>query len=263
MRLKKLIPLGLTVFLGFLYCSLAETCYGSESELDSEVQANVKKLLETRQCLRCNLQGADLRSKNLRGVNLHGSDLRKVDLSNAYLDGADLSETNLAGASLSGMTLIDVDLRGANLSNISIVPLTLGSAKINRATKVSYKLRLVWEIFNYGAEGKNLRGVDLTEAWLNLANLRGANLEGADLRNTRLRGVDLSNANIRYANVDLTSIPLHLPNIFDLHTALQCNTTLPNGKVSMRDCERLACPVGFWKDNFNIERRSYSCNTSK
>ncbi len=257
LKAKISVTSALVASLIFVYFSATEKSYSSEPELDSQVQANVKKLLETRQCIRCNLQGANLRWMNIRGVNLQGANLRKADM--GALHGTDLSGANLSGATLNGLGLVDVDLRGANLENAIIVPVTMGNAKIDRTTKIGYKFRLVWEIFNHGAEGKDLRGVDLRGAFLFNANLRGANLEGADLRGIYLRGADLSNANLRYANEDWTPSP-GLANSGSI-SAYLCNTTLPNGTVSMRNCKQQACPVGFSKDIFNILRPYYSCKS--
>ncbi|MBF2070245.1 pentapeptide repeat-containing protein, partial [Fischerella thermalis] len=74
------------------------------------------------------------------------------------------------------------DLRGANLSGAN-----LKSVKINQATKLDYKWRLVWEILNHKNKHTDLRNADFEDA----------NLQGADLRNT-----DLSNVKFTRAKVD-------------------------------------------------------------
>jgi uncharacterized protein YjbI with pentapeptide repeats len=61
--------------------------------------------------------------------------------------------------------LLKVDLRGA---------------KIDDTTQIDDKWRLVWEIVNQGAEGRDLNGADLRGVDLGGANLRGANLEEAN-----------------------------------------------------------------------------------
>ena len=59
---------------------------------------DVKRLISTLKCPRCDLSGADL-----RGADLRGADLREAILIN----------TNFFGANLSGADLRGADLRGA------------------------------------------------------------------------------------------------------------------------------------------------------
>jgi hypothetical protein len=70
-----------------------------------------KQLLETGECVRCDLSGA----------NLAGLDLSNVNLSDTNLSNADLSETNLSSANLDGADLSGADLSDANLRN-TIMP---------------------------------------------------------------------------------------------------------------------------------------------
>lgn len=80
----------------------------------------------------------------------------------------------------------------------------------------------------------NFRGAELSNSYLDGANLSGADLRDANvfgsylknvrLKNTRLDGVDLSQTQgIR--NADVLSQQARL-----------CNTTLPDGAVSNRNC---------------------------
>ena len=57
------------------------------SQATSPAPSIVKRLLETKQCERCDLEG----------VNLAGADLRKAKLSDALLQGANLQGANLKG----------------------------------------------------------------------------------------------------------------------------------------------------------------------
>ena len=63
------------------------------------------------------------------------------------------------------------------------------------------KWRLVWELVNEGAGGRDLRGADLAGA-----NLTGANLDGADFTDADLRGADLTEASL--IGADLTAAML-------------------------------------------------------
>ena len=82
----------------------------------------------------------------------------------------------------------------------------------------------------------NLRGADLSEAYLAYANLgaadlRGADLRGADLDRANLGGADLNGANLAYAT--LQSAKLRGAN---LTGAILCNTTMPDGSVTYSGC---------------------------
>ena len=53
----------------------------------------------------------------------------------------------------------------------------------------------------------NFRGVDLSNAQLNHANLAGANLSGADLTNANLRQANLTGANLSHAKLIRANLP--------------------------------------------------------
>jgi uncharacterized protein YjbI with pentapeptide repeats len=74
----------------------------------------------------------------------------------------------------------------------------------------------------------NLSGADLRRTNLNGADLSGANLSGANLTDANLMDVDLTDANLRDANMNKKVLSI----------VLLCNTTLPEGRVSKRDCSR-------------------------
>jgi WD40 repeat protein len=125
--------------------------------------AQVKQLLTTKQCPKCDLVGLDLRGDPVANPN-----------------GLDLSGANLQGANLSGARLALVNLQGANLSNAILLDSDLLRANLSQA---------------------NLKGADLRASTLNFANLSGANLSGADLRDAFLKGTVLTGANFTNANL--------------------------------------------------------------
>ncbi|MEH1858356.1 MAG: pentapeptide repeat-containing protein [Nostoc sp.] len=59
---------------------------------------DVRRLISTNKCPRCDLTGADLRGADLRGADLREADLRGVDFTGADLRGADLTDAILTGA---------------------------------------------------------------------------------------------------------------------------------------------------------------------
>ena len=61
---------------------------------------DLEQLLTYRQCIQCNLEGANLAGKDLTGAWLLESNLKGADLSGADLSGADLGGSDLTGANL-------------------------------------------------------------------------------------------------------------------------------------------------------------------
>jgi uncharacterized protein YjbI with pentapeptide repeats len=168
------------------------------------------------------LRGADLSQARLEEASFHGTkidnttqiedkwrlvweimnlgaekrDLRRhdIDLSQANLSGA-----NLRGANLSSSSLSKADLRGADLTEADLKNVSLHETMIDDATELDAKWRLVWEIVNYGAAGRDLYGVDLSQSDLSHANLSQAILSqailtGTNLSSANLYGADLSGA---------------------------------------------------------------------
>ncbi len=78
--------------------------------------------------------------------------------------------------------------------------------------------------------GSNLEGASLSKANLRGADLRRTNLSGSTLSGANLSGADLSDANLRDATLSKAT----------LSVVLLCNTTLPEGRVSKRDCSRFS-----------------------
>ena len=95
--------------------------------------------------------------------------------------------------------------------------------------------------------GMNMRGIDLTDADLTYANLKnviftqatltnvdfshadltGATFGGADLTGTEVDGADFTDANLTNATVEESAF----------NYATLCRTTIPDGRVTNRDCE--------------------------
>ena len=146
-------------------------------------------------------ESRNLRGVDLREANLSGAHLIKAHLCGADLRGAHLRRTDLFGADLSGADLRGANLRGANLSEADLRRTNLRTAILEIDTQIDDKWRLVWELVNKRAEGRDLRGMDLREADLrgvNLsqANLSQANLDGADLQRTLLIETNFAEANL-------------------------------------------------------------------
>ena len=101
------------------------------------------------------------------------------------------------------------------------------------ATKLySYKSKNLEKLQNTGACAKcDLSGANFYEVDLQEVNLNGAILHHANLRRSNLSGADLSSAILFRADLfgaDLTNA--------NLEDAKFCNTILPLGSISVKDC---------------------------
>ncbi|MGB3491182.1 MAG: pentapeptide repeat-containing protein [Elainellaceae cyanobacterium] len=142
---------------------------------------------------------------------LTDSDLSHKDLAGANLKVADLSRANLSDTDLSGAdftvaNLFQANLDRANLSGANFSGVDLSSATLRDA---------------------DLSGANLTNAVFVGSDLAGANLEnvywtGADFKDTDLSKVNLTG--VQFRGVDLTGVVL-------------CQTTMPSGDISNRDCD--------------------------
>jgi uncharacterized protein YjbI with pentapeptide repeats len=81
---------------------------------------HIRQLLATKECQRCDLQGASLVMANLQSANVQGANFQSANLSRVIFAGADLRNAKLAGASLSGANLGGADLTGADLRNTDL-----------------------------------------------------------------------------------------------------------------------------------------------
>ena len=96
----------------------------------------------------------------------------------------------------------------------------------------SYKSENLEKLQNTGACAKcDLSGANFYEADLQEVNLNGAILHHANLRRSNLSGADLSSSMLFRADLfgaDLTNA--------NLEGAKFCNTILPLGSISVKDC---------------------------
>ena len=149
-------------------------------------EKQVRQVKQFKECVKCNLQGADLNDADLNGANLSGANLRGANLRSADLSGADLMSVDLWRADLRG-----TDLRGVALWSANLTDADLRSANLNHADLRS----------------ANLKGANLSSADLTLANLTGADLTDADLESADLTGANLTSASLEDANLKNAIMP--------------------------------------------------------
>ncbi|SBO43914.1 pentapeptide repeat-containing protein [Cyanobium sp. NIES-981] len=89
------------------------------------------RLMEQRQCPRCDLAGADLVHAKLEDVDLRQARLQRANLGQARLDGARLSGADLSFTTLQGASLRGADLRGARLEGTDLRQADLAGALLD------------------------------------------------------------------------------------------------------------------------------------
>ena len=143
---KSVLIMFLSLILSFFFLS---------GELFAYKKSDLKKLRDTKKCIKCDLSGANLQFTNLSGANLQFTNLSGANLNKANLNKEILIETNLNKANLRRSDLTGSDLTGAILGGAILKDSILSWAKLVDA---------------------NLTGADL----------RGANLTGTNLKNANL-----------------------------------------------------------------------------
>ena len=98
------------------------------------VQADLDRTLQTNECRKCDLSGANLAGMDLTKAKLEGANLSRADLSKASLRMADLAGASLAVAMLSGAVLEAADLFQANLKGASVEGAIFDGAYLAEAT---------------------------------------------------------------------------------------------------------------------------------
>ncbi|MFL9458944.1 pentapeptide repeat-containing protein [Tolypothrix bouteillei VB521301_2] len=220
------IPFGIAAYVGFV----------------TEQQTKIRNNWQTFE----NTEDELTKAQALQELIKIGKSLNNINLSNtAYLSGTDLKNANFRSANfnnttLRGTILSNADLRNANLSGAKLEGAILNHVRLEDAILSSAKLSIA-NLEYARLENTNFSGADLSIAILNYANLSSANLSNADLSRADLRGAILKNANLRGAILKgaiLKDTNFEYANLVkeDLNSAFLCNTTMPDGQVSDRDC---------------------------
>lgn len=198
----------------------------------------------------CQVPEEDTPTYQTLTVSLKDADLRDVSLPNATLqyaalDGADLLRANLQATDLRNTTFYGADLRWANLRAADMEATVLDGAllykaSLNGARLVAASLRCTY-LHSATLRAADLRGADLQNASLISADLRIVDLRHASLINTNLQAANLDDADLRDANLrgtNLRSATLVGAKVYDhqLKEAFLCETTMPDGIVTNRDC---------------------------
>lgn len=150
-----------------------------------------------------NLSGLELPRADFTGATLIRANLSEAILTDAELGGADLTGANLAKARLDGAPqLIDAKFINADLTGATLGAETSGSANYSGAKlREAYLSRATFTSKPKGlaVADRDMTLIDLSEARLEGADLRGKRLAGANFRKAILDGADLTGADLRSA----------------------------------------------------------------
>ena len=135
---KSVLIMFLSLILSFFFLS---------GELFAYKKSDLKKLRDTKKCIKCDLSGANLQYTNLSETNLNNANLRRSDLTGADLTGANLNKAKLTGADLTGAILGGAILKDSILSWAKLVDANLTGADLRGANLT----------------GTNLKNANLTE----------------------------------------------------------------------------------------------------
>ncbi|WP_204105774.1 MULTISPECIES: pentapeptide repeat-containing protein [Spirulina sp. CCY15215] len=177
------------------------------------------------------LTGIRANSANLRGSRLNGAILKNADLSSSFIEGGILTEAILEECRFVDSRLDDAMLVGARAKKASFNKARLVKAKLWDADLSDVDFRFA------KMQGADLKKTNLTQAAIDCADLQEADLEGAILKGTKLYKTNLRNAK------NLTK--------GQLSQALLCQTILPDGTTSNRDCQQMGIVL---KESTNEEK---------
>ena len=185
------------------------------SWIDSEVIDNTAKLLKTKECKNCRLDGADLRGQNLAKADLQLSSMIGTLLQCAILDGANVEGATFKFARMDSASLKNIDFKGADLNQIKAESADFTGSNLANTHMQSARLS--------GANFKdaNLTNTDFTSAILRKANFTNTLIDGLIAVYADLAFADFLNAK---GNIKLSTLG-YLP------TTIFC-TRAPDGKIN-------------------------------
>jgi uncharacterized protein YjbI with pentapeptide repeats len=167
--IRRLTPQQVAIAVALVVGITAGGIYGVKVAVEKN---RIRSLLETKQCIDCDLKGANLDRLDLKKTNLEGANLEGVSLKGANLDGANLKRANLQNANLEGADL------GCNAYSFSF--------RADGNSTLGFQIdRTLITPQPDAPPGVNLQTTDNSATFnINLggcADLTGANLQGATL----------------------------------------------------------------------------------
>ena len=108
-----------TIFFTVFIFIILMTRISFADRLGDEVKHNILILLETKSCVNCNLEGANLNRADLNNANLSAAKLKNATFFLASLSGVNFQNSDLRSVAFGGSDISNADFRGANISSTS------------------------------------------------------------------------------------------------------------------------------------------------
>ena len=187
--------------LGLFILSFFFFATGCEPEKENQKQRFLER--KTNRCQQCDLSNEDLSLRSFKDA-----DFSQANLQNAVLGATELSNANFKNANLQQAVLRQANLKGATFegANLSQADFHCGAGSCTYLSDTSFK--------NANLTGADFRLVGFTvveEIGLPNVDFTGADLTGANFERASLKGALLDQAKL-------------------------CQTMMPDGKISNRDC---------------------------
>jgi serine/threonine protein kinase len=195
-----------------------------------------------------NLSGSDLTDSYLGGANLARANLQKAYMgnSNTYYNGTSMYKINFADANLSQVRMQNIgfdssDFSRANLTESNFDSATFQNAKflhtnLTGAQLANAKMKSA-NLSHADLTGVNLNAAELANAIIQFANFQDAQLIQANFDSADLQGTDFSKAQLKESSFWKANLKDAVIQPEQLKTIILCETILPNGEMSDRDCK--------------------------
>jgi len=160
---------------------------------------DLKKLIVTNECMKCDLSAIDMSFKDLSGADLYGANLEDANFVGADLEAANLSRVkakgaNFKGANLKFATLHTPDFTGANFEEADMT-----GARFEGSSGNFFD--------NPTIEDANFSGANLSNVYIGAYTISGANFSGANLKRADLMRNDDEDTNFEGAIFCRSYIP--------------------------------------------------------
>jgi uncharacterized protein YjbI with pentapeptide repeats len=157
---------------------------------------------------------------NAAGAFFTNKDLSVSSLTNKNFNGTRFNASDLSATDFSGS-----DLRGANFTNAVTRFMDLHNTLMDGATIIDSKSRLVWQILNQPAIGRDLHNTNLSSVLLTGANLISANVSNAVCTTSVFEFANFGNANMQKISC----------NQADFFSAILTNANMSLGQFQFAD----------------------------
>ncbi len=186
----------------------------------------------------------------LNSMTWDGSSLKNVNFTGAILGFSSMQNVDLTGANLKKADLSQVDMENSDLTNARLDEASSIPGNMSGGCSTFKKVNFIKASFIRADLCGDFRGADFSGADLKHAKLHGYVVRAKDDPDSDMVGLDMVDPlphDFRFGGkINLTDANLAGATIFTEKAlepggyafAILCNTTMPDGKLSNRDCKK-------------------------